>query len=211
MSGTLAALCASLAVSVLPASRTCYIVPAPRPVAAVAAPNVRMVAPAAKPRATSPAAAPQLHAAPAAPASTVAKPKPAPAQQAVAKAPATAVKPKPPTVDKAELHPVEANVIERTNAERARYGLRPFIIDRLLMGQARRHAAWMTQARVMQHSAGAAENIAMGQRSSDEVVRTWMNSSGHRANILNAGYNRLGVAAYTTPEGTVFWCQQFRP
>jgi uncharacterized protein YkwD len=36
-----------------------------------------------------------------------------------------------------------------------------------------------------------------------------MNSSGHRANILNPGYRRIGVAAYATPEGTIFWCQQF--
>jgi uncharacterized protein YkwD len=114
-------------------------------------------------------------------------------------------------VDNPELHPVETSVIERTNAERVRYGLRPFIVDHLLMRQARRHAAWMARAHSMQHtSAPVAENIAMGQRSGDEVVRTWMNSSGHRANILNAGYTKLGVAAYTTPEGTVFWCQQFR-
>ena len=36
-----------------------------------------------------------------------------------------------------------------------------------------------------------------------------MNSPGHRANILNPGYRRIGVAAYRTPEGTVYWCQQF--
>jgi uncharacterized protein YkwD len=117
----------------------------------------------------------------------------------------------PHPVDNPELHPVETSVIERTNAERVRYGLRPFIIDHLLMRQARRHAAWMARARSMQHTSQAvAENIAMGQHSGAEVVNTWMNSSGHRANILNAGYSKIGVAAYKTPEGTVFWCQQFR-
>lgn len=117
----------------------------------------------------------------------------------------------PHPVDNPELHPVETSVIEQTNAERVRYGLRPFIIDHLLMRQARRHAAWMAKAHSLQHTSQAvAENIAMGQNSGNEVVRTWMNSSGHRANILNAGYTKLGVAAYKTPEGTVFWCQQFR-
>ena len=114
-------------------------------------------------------------------------------------------------VDSPTLHPVEKAVIERTNAERVRYGLRPLIIDKILMRRARRHTAWMTNAYSMQHSSGVAENIAMGQNSGDEVVRTWMNSSGHRANMLNAGYTRLGVAAYRTPQGTVFWCQQFQP
>ncbi len=112
-------------------------------------------------------------------------------------------------VDSPDLHPVEEAVIQRTNAERARFGLRPLIIDKVLMVRARRHTAWMTRSYSMTHSSGVPENIAMGQRSSTEVVNTWMNSSGHRANILNAGYTRMGVAAYATPQGTIFWCQQF--
>ncbi len=84
------------------------------------------------------------------------------------------------------------------------------MVDRRLMRSARRHCAWMTNSRSMVHTSDAvAENIAMSQRSSEEVVNTWMNSSGHRANILNPGNTRIGVAAYTTPEGTIFWCQQF--
>ena len=68
----------------------------------------------------------------------------------------------------------------------------------------------MTNSRSMVHTnKPVGENIAMGQRSSAEVINSWMNSSGHRANILNPGYTRIGVAAYTTPEGTIYWCQQF--
>ena len=101
-------------------------------------------------------------------------------------------------------------MIEKTNAQRARFGLRPLIVDFTLLRSARHHAAWMTRNRSMVHtSQPVAENIAMGQHSSDEVINTWMNSPGHRANILNAGYTRIGVAAYTTPDGTIFWCQQF--
>jgi uncharacterized protein YkwD len=109
-----------------------------------------------------------------------------------------------------DLHAIEARVIEKTNSQRARYGLPPLAVDPALLQSARQHAAWMTNNRSMVHtSRPVGENIAMGQDSSTEVVNAWMNSSGHRANILNPGYRRIGVAAYATPEGTIFWCQQF--
>jgi uncharacterized protein YkwD len=121
--------------------------------------------------------------------------------------PAADAKPAAPTID---LHAIEARIIEKTNAQRIRHGLRPLVVDARLIRSARRHAAWMTNSRSMVHtSAPVAENIAMGQRSSTEVVNAWMNSSGHRANILNPGHTRIGVAAYSTPEGTIYWCQQF--
>lgn len=109
-----------------------------------------------------------------------------------------------------DLHAIEARVIEKTNSQRVRRGLRPLMVDRGLLRSARRHAAWMTNNHSMVHTTQpVGENIAMGQHSSGEVLTAWMNSSGHRANILNPGYTRIGVAAYTTPEGTIFWCQQF--
>jgi uncharacterized protein YkwD len=105
---------------------------------------------------------------------------------------------------------VESKIIERTNAERTRHGLRPLAVDQTLIKSARRHAAWMTNQGVLRHtSLPVAENIAMGQRSSLEAVRDWMNSPGHRANILNPSHAKIGVAAYTAANGTVFWCQQF--
>ncbi len=120
--------------------------------------------------------------------------------------PAAAAAPAQPV----DLHAIEARIIEKTNAQRIRHGLRPLSVDNRLIRSARRHAAWMTNNRSMVHtSAAVAENIAMGQRSSTEVINAWMNSSGHRANILNPGHTKIGVAAYTTPEGTIYWCQQF--
>lgn len=108
------------------------------------------------------------------------------------------------------LNTFESKIISYTNAERARYGLRPLVVDRYLVSSARRHAAWMTNNHTLQHTgAPVAENIAMGQSSSAQAVRDWMNSSGHRANILNPSYTRIGAAAYTAPNGTTFWCQQF--
>ena len=53
------------------------------------------------------------------------------------------------------------------------------------------------------------ENIAYGQRSPEEVMRVWMNSSGHRANILNGSFNAIGVGHYQDSAGTDYWCQLF--
>jgi uncharacterized protein YkwD len=118
----------------------------------------------------------------------------------------------PKSEQKLELLPVEQSIVDYTNAERARFGLPGFIIDGNLMATARQHCTWMTTYRQLVHThIGVAENIAMGQPTSQEVVRCWMNSSGHRANILNGGHRRIGVAAYRTPEGTIYWCQQFTP
>ena len=118
----------------------------------------------------------------------------------------------PPPRDTLNLHPVQVGIIEATNAERLRYGLSPLAVDPGLVRSARAHTAWMTRNRALQHTnAGVAENIAMGQRTPTEAVQSWMSSPGHRANLLNSGYTRIGVAAYRTPEGTVYWCQQFMP
>jgi len=107
---------------------------------------------------------------------------------------------------------LEKSIVEHTNAERARYGLAPLQVDEDLMNSARQHAQWMTRNRALQHtSAPVAENIAMGQPDSRSVLASWMNSSGHRANILNPGHRRIGVAGFLSATGTMFWCQQFRP
>ena len=111
-----------------------------------------------------------------------------------------------------KLHAVEAKVVEQTNAMRARHGLPPLAVDRRLVHSARAHTAWMTRARRLRHtSLPVAENIAMGQQTAQEAVRSWMSSSGHRANILSRNHRRIGVSAYSSPDGTVFWTQQFEP
>jgi len=110
-----------------------------------------------------------------------------------------------------ELSSFESEVIAHTNAQRARYGLRPLAICPNLMGSARRHCQWMASANSMTHtSAAVAENIAAGQNSPADAINSWMNSSGHRANILGGGYSTIGVAAFTSPSGQTYWCQQFR-
>ena len=110
-----------------------------------------------------------------------------------------------------DLLPIEENIVKYTNSERAKYGLSALQIDRELMKSARQHASWMANNRRLVHARrSVAENIAMGQPHSRSAVRDWMNSSGHRANILNRGHRRIGAAAYRTPGGTIYWCQQFR-
>ncbi len=108
-----------------------------------------------------------------------------------------------------ELIAIENAIVEQTNAQRARFGLPALKVDVQLMKGARRHAIWMARSRSLQHSHGVAENIAMGYPTTDAAMRGWMNSSGHRANILNRSYRRIGVAAYQSSGGTIYWCQQF--
>ena len=55
----------------------------------------------------------------------------------------------------------------------------------------------------------AAENIAYGQRTPAEVVAGWMESPGHRANILNSGLGYLGVGVEMDENGRLYWSQEF--
>ncbi|MBY3618429.1 SCP-like extracellular [Acinetobacter sp. CUI P1] len=50
----------------------------------------------------------------------------------------------------------------------------------------------------------AGENIAKGQKSAEEVMNQWMNSPGHRANILNSSFTEIGIASYNSE-----WVQEF--
>lgn len=55
---------------------------------------------------------------------------------------------------------------------------------------------------------GSGENIAYGQRNPKEVMDGWMNSSGHRANILNSNYKNIGIGYYES-NGVKYWVQLF--
>ena len=56
---------------------------------------------------------------------------------------------------------------------------------------------------------GSGENIAWGQRTPEEVMNGWMNSEGHRANILNPKFKKIGVGFYQNAEGRNYWTQLF--
>lgn len=55
----------------------------------------------------------------------------------------------------------------------------------------------------------AGENIAMGQKTAAEVMNSWMNSSGHRANIMNPAYDQIGIGIAKDSNGRTYWVQMF--
>ena len=121
-------------------------------------------------------------------------------------APKPKPKPKPVTV------PVtpETEVIRLANVERVARGLKPLLTDPTLMqaakGWSRNQAA---RSRMYHSRMGYGENVAYGQRTPRDVHRAWMNSKGHRANILNPGYSSMGAGlAYSG--STPYWTQTFR-
>lgn len=65
----------------------------------------------------------------------------------------------------------------------------------------------MKQFNISYRAAG--ENIAMGQRTPAEVVNAWMNSQGHRENILNPNFTDIGVGVAKSSNGTLYWTQMF--
>jgi uncharacterized protein YkwD len=109
------------------------------------------------------------------------------------------------------LATVESELLKQINAERSKYGLAAMLMHPTLQMLARRHAAWMANHQTMVHSSDPhPENIST-RPSLPDAVQGWMNSSGHRANILNASYVTTGAAGYVGADGTVYWCQQFSP
>lgn len=108
----------------------------------------------------------------------------------------------------------EQQVLSIVNEERAQAGLAPLRMDAQLPKMARDKAIDMYTNNYFDHISPtygspfdmmtaygisyryAGENIARGQRTPEEVMRAWMNSPGHRANILNANFNAIGIAYY---------------
>ncbi|WAZ19358.1 CAP domain-containing protein [Streptomyces cinnabarinus] len=126
-----------------------------------------------------------------------------------------------------DLARTAGDVVDLTNRERVRAGLRPLSVDPVLTTAAQAHSADMVARAFYSHTspegtqpwdrAAAAgsrhrsigENIACGQRSPAEVVEGWMNSPGHRANILKRDFTHIGIGfAGGGPAGT-YWTQLF--
>jgi len=111
-----------------------------------------------------------------------------------------------------ELSEVERLVIEFTNQERIKHGLPPLEVSQNLQGLARQKSANMARLRNLDHGVAptprGGENIAWNQRTAQEVVRSWMNSDGHRANILSKRYSKIGVGV-ANGNGP-YWTQMFQ-
>lgn len=65
----------------------------------------------------------------------------------------------------------------------------------------------LDQAGVAYQQAG--ENIAYGQATADAVMKTWMDSEGHKENILSGHFGRIGIGFYQAENGTPYWVQLF--
>ncbi len=119
-------------------------------------------------------------------------------------------KPKAKPVSSVAIRTIEQQIVDYTNQERRRHGLPVLQMDVGLLTTARQHAHWMASRGNLTHTTlPVAENIAMGQTTSAEAVRDWMQSPGHRANMLGRGYQRVGAAAFRSANGSVYWCVQF--
>ena len=124
----------------------------------------------------------------------------------------------------ASVRAYEQEVIRLVNAERAKYGLAALTEDWELSRVARYKSQDMHDNRYFAHSSPtygtpfqmirafglsyrtAGENIAMGYATPAAVVAGWMNSEGHRANILNSAYTKIGVGYVADGH---YWTQQF--
>ena len=106
----------------------------------------------------------------------------------------------------------ENDVISRVNTERRSRGLNPLKISKSLMESARRWSGRQAEQKRMYHSGwpGIGENVARGQKNPSEVMRAWLNSPGHRANILNPRYSEMGAGVVVASDGQPFWTQQFK-
>ena len=128
------------------------------------------------------------------------------------------------TASASELSAYEQEVVDLTNEERAKQGLEPLTADAELSKVARAKSQDMKDNNYFDHNSptygspfdmmkqfgisytAAGENIAQGQKTPEEVVEAWMNSEGHRANILNSKFTHIGVGYV---ESGNYWTQQF--
>lgn len=128
-----------------------------------------------------------------------------------------------PNID--DVKKLESEVVRLVNVERAKHGLAPLTQNWELSRVARYKSQDMKNKGYFSHYSptygspfdmmkkfgfkfySAGENIAMGQRTPQEVMTAWMNSPGHRANILKADFKEIGVGL--ARDGSMYWTQMF--
>jgi uncharacterized YkwD family protein/spore coat assembly protein SafA len=121
----------------------------------------------------------------------------------------------------------EQEVLTIVNKERTSRGLSPLTFDPELSRVARIKSQDMIDKKYFSHTSptygspfdmmqkfglrfsAAGENIAYGQKTAQEVMTTWMNSAGHRANILSEAYTHIGIGVAKMYNGTLYWTQMF--
>jgi uncharacterized protein YkwD len=160
---------------------------------------------------------------------------PAPLPKAVAERPKApkphAARPKAtsatsgPSVVTSKVATAENAAVRLTNTQRAKHGCAPLRLDSRLRTAARRHSADMRLKHYFEHnspdgttpwdrikaagySQPGAENIAAGYATAQAVVQGWMNSPGHRANIVNCSLKAVGIGV-EYGQGGPWWTQDF--
>ena len=129
-----------------------------------------------------------------------------------------------PTNNNTGISSYAAQVLQLINQERAKEGLSALTTNSTLQAAADKRAQEIVQSFSHTRPDGssfstvlkeygityraAGENIAYGQKTPQEVVTAWMNSSGHRANIMNANYGKVGIGVYQK-NGVIYWSQEF--
>jgi uncharacterized YkwD family protein/spore coat assembly protein SafA len=121
----------------------------------------------------------------------------------------------------------ENEVVRLVNVERAKVGLAPLTQNWELSRVARYKSQDMINLNYFSHTSptygspfnmmenfginfsSAGENIAMGQMTPAAVMNAWMNSPGHRANILGVSYAQIGVGLAKSQNGSPYWTQEF--
>ena len=150
--------------------------------------------------------------------------KAAPAKAAPAKVtPAKAA----PATNLTENDKLVKEVVTLVNQERAKVGLAPLKENLQLSNVAKLKSEDMATKNYFSHTSptygspfdmmkkfgitysAAGENIAMGQQTPASVMSAWMNSPGHKANILSANFTEIGVGIAKNADGSIYWTQQF--
>ena len=121
----------------------------------------------------------------------------------------------------------QKEVVDLVNIERAKAGLNPLTLDSSISNVATKKSQDMIDNNYFSHNSPtygspfdmlkkfgisyktAGENIAMGQKTPKEVVNAWMNSEGHRKNIMNPNFSKIGVGVAQKSGGSIYWTQIF--
>lgn len=123
-----------------------------------------------------------------------------------------------PQEQKEEIPSTTKELLRLHNYQRELKGRSGLQLDPYLCDYAQKHAEWMASKSNLKHSdigklmgkySTAGENIAWNQQDEQEVVTAWMNSSGHRANILNRNFTKVGFGLAYNSKNQPYWCTVF--
>jgi len=155
-----------------------------------------------------------------------------PAQTRTVQSRVTAPTPRPPTSSGQQISEIELGIHRLVNEERQKAGIKHLVLVTKLSAIARSHSLDMAENNYFSHKSlaglspshraqaaefvcvgsyysGVGENISLGRRTAEQIVDGWMNSPGHRKNILNTRYIKEGVGVVVETSGRIYATQDF--